>query len=161
MDITSERNLIDLVVNEAHLLDTQRYDEWQALFTEDGEYWIPLQGVRQQDATSHNSIAHEDRMLLRLRIECLNNPRAHSQHPRSSCQHILQQPVVELSDTASNCHILRTPFLYIETRGEQQILLAGSAQHTLMVVEGRIRIRQKRINLLNSQAALPAIQLFI
>ncbi|MES1264988.1 MAG: aromatic-ring-hydroxylating dioxygenase subunit beta, partial [Variovorax sp.] len=82
-------SLCDFVAAEAALLDDGRFDEWLALFAEEGRYWVPLLGARQADPLSHNSLAYEDRLLLQLRIERLKNPRAHSQHPPSHCQHVL------------------------------------------------------------------------
>jgi 3-phenylpropionate/cinnamic acid dioxygenase small subunit len=149
----------DFVAHEAALLDAGRFDDWLALFAEDGHYWVPLQGAAQADPLSHNSIAYEDRLLLQLRIERLKNPRAHSQHPRSHCQHVLQRSVIEQDDEASLA--LATPFIYVESRGEEQMLLAGTCRHLLARHGDSFLIRQKRIDLLNAGRALPAIQLFI
>jgi len=151
----------DFVAAEAALLDAGRFDDWLALFTEDGHYWVPLQGAAQADPFSHNSIAYEDRLLLALRIERLKNPRAHSQHPASRCQHVLQRARIESDDAASGELVLRTPFLYVEARGEQQLMLAGSYRHLLVRTASGWAIRQKRVDLLNAGQALPAIQLFI
>jgi 3-phenylpropionate/cinnamic acid dioxygenase small subunit len=149
----------DFVAHEAALLDAGRFDDWLALFAEHGHYWVPLQGAAQADPLSHNSIAYEDRLLLQLRIERLKNPRAHSQHPRSHCQHVLQRPVIEQDDEAGLA--LSTPFIYVESRGEEQLLLAGTCRHLLARHGDGFLIRQKRIDLLNAGRALPAIQLFI
>jgi 3-phenylpropionate/cinnamic acid dioxygenase small subunit len=149
----------DFVAHEAALLDAGRFDDWRALFAEDGHYWVPLQGAAQADPLSHNSIAYEDRLLLQLRIERLKNPRAHSQHPRSHCQHVLQRSVIEQDDEAGLA--LATPFIYVESRGEEQMLLAGTCRHLLARHGDSFLIRQKRIDLLNAGRALPAIQLFI
>lgn len=160
MDAVTERQLIDFVVQEVRLLDAGRLEEWLALFADEGRYWVPLQGAAQPDDGSHNSIADEDRLLLTLRVERLRNPRAHSQHPPSRCQHVLQQPMVVAADEAAARYQLHTPFLYIEARGEQQIVLAGSARHTLRCGADGTRILLKRVDLLNAEAPLPAIQLF-
>ena len=149
----------DFIAAEAALLDAGRFDDWLALFAEDGHYWVPLQGAAQADPLSHNSIAYEDRLLLQLRIERLKNPRAHSQHPRSHCQHVLQRSVVE--HDGEDGLVLSTPFIYVEARGEAQVLLAGSCRHLLVRHADGFLIRQKRIDLLNAGRALPAIQLFI
>jgi 3-phenylpropionate/cinnamic acid dioxygenase small subunit len=122
---------------------------------------VPLQGAAQADPYSHNSIAYEDRLLLQLRIERLKNPRAHSQHPASRCQHVLQRSRIESDDAAGGELVLRTPFLYVEARGEQQLMLAGSYRHLLVRTASGWAIRQKRVDLLNAGQALPAIQLFI
>ncbi|KTT24113.1 aromatic-ring-hydroxylating dioxygenase subunit beta [Pseudacidovorax intermedius] len=153
----------DFVVHEAELIDDRRWDDWLALFAPDGRYWIPLQGAAQADADSHNALALEDRLLLELRVKRLHSPRAHSQHPASRCQHVLQAPrrlpaAAEGGDTVR----LRTAFLYVESRGPQQVLLAGHCVHTL-VPGGPLGwlIREKRVNLLDAGQPLPAIQLFV
>ena len=148
----------DFVAHEAALLDERRLDEWLALFAEDGHYWVPLLGAAQADPFSHNSLAYEDRLLLQLRVDRLKNPRAHSQHPASRCQHVLQTSTVTL-DEPERCE-LRTPFVYIESRGERQLMLAGTCSHRLARVGGAWRIRLKRVDLLDAGAPLPAIQLF-
>lgn len=149
----------DFVAHEAALLDERRFDDWLALFTEDGHYWVPLLGAAQADPFSHNSLAYEDRLLLQLRVDRLKNPRAHSQHPPSHSQHVLQPSCIE--EEAGDAVRLRTPFLYIEARGESQILLTGTARHHLVRTPTGWAIREKRIDLLNAARALPAIQLFI
>jgi hypothetical protein len=98
IDAATERELCGLVMQEAALIDARRFDEWLALFTEDCRYWIPLQGDAQREDAQHNALADEDKLLLTLRVERLKSPRAHSQHPPSRCQHVLQQPRVVQAD---------------------------------------------------------------
>ena len=160
MDTISERDLQAFIHHEARLLDERRFDEWLALFTVDGRYWVPLNGSAQVDDGRSNSIADEDHLLLSLRIERLKNPRAHSQHPASHGQHVLQQAGVERRDTKAGWYELRSPFIYTEARGEDRVVLTGSYRHQLVCVEGQLRIRLKRVDLLNPGAALRAVQLF-
>lgn len=160
MNLPDRDRLVEFVLDEARLLDEARYDEWLALFADDAHYWVPLAGARQEDAQRHASIAYEDRLLLSLRIERLRNPRAYSQQPRSRSQHVLQQPAVEHADHEANDYRLRTPFVYVEARGEQQMLLAGVWRHRLVRVGDALRIALKRVDLLNAPAAHAAIQLF-
>jgi 3-phenylpropionate/cinnamic acid dioxygenase small subunit len=160
MDAISERKLQAFVYHEARLLDERRFDEWLALFTPDGRYWVPLNGSAQVDDGLSNSIADEDYLLLSLRIERLKNPRAHSQHPASNGQHVLQQASLEHSDPQAGRYELRSPFVYTEAHGADQIVLSGHYYHRLLVDEGRLRIQLKRVNLLNSGAPLSAVQLF-
>jgi 3-phenylpropionate/cinnamic acid dioxygenase small subunit len=152
--------LFDFIAHEARLLDAGRFDEWLALFAENGRYWVPLQGSAQIEGAAHNSLADEDRLLLSLRVERLKNPRAHSQHPPSRCQHILQQPVLTHADEDAGRYETHTPFVYVETRGERQLMLAGAARHRLVRRTGSVLIELKRVDLLNAGDALPAIQLF-
>lgn len=156
----TEADLARFVYDEARLLDTRRYDAWYDLFAEDGTYWVPLT-PGQPDPVNHTSLAYEDRFLLQLRIERFKTPNAHAQHPPSRCLHVLQRPEVESYDPEANSYVTRTPFLYTEARGDEQQIYAATAYHHLRVEDGALKIRQKRVDILNSDAALPSIQLFL
>jgi 3-phenylpropionate/cinnamic acid dioxygenase small subunit len=147
---------IQFVIREARLLDEKRFDEWYELFAEDGHYWVPA-SPDQPDPLNHNSLAYEDRLLLKLRIERLKQPTAYSQKPASRCHHLLQAPEIEKSE--KNEFLIRTSFIYTETRGDESQRYAAVAWHTL--VGDPLRIRLKRVDLLNCDAALPSIQLFL
>jgi 3-phenylpropionate/cinnamic acid dioxygenase small subunit len=152
--------LADFVYDEARLLDEKRFDEWYELFTEDARYWMPLTRG-QPEGETHTSLFYEDKLLLRVRIERLRTPNAFSQQPPSFCQHVLQRPQVEEVDVDANRFVVRTPFLYAETQIDTQLILAGIAWHYLTSMAGAVRIRMKKIELLNCDAALPSIQLFL
>jgi 3-phenylpropionate/cinnamic acid dioxygenase small subunit len=148
------------VYHEARLIDEKRFAEWYDLFAEDGLYWMPL--TRDQpDGRVHTSLFYEDRLLLKVRIERLKNPNSFSQAQPSWCQHVLQAPAVESRDDARNQYVVRTPFVYAESQGDRQDIYAGVAWHHLAVLEGRLRMRVKKIDLLNRGAALPSLQLFL
>ncbi|MDP9898930.1 aromatic-ring-hydroxylating dioxygenase subunit beta [Variovorax ginsengisoli] len=156
----TRQDLIDFVVHEAHLLDTRRYEEWNALFADDAFYWVPLV-PDQEDGINHTSHMYEDKLLRDLRIERLKSPRAFSQQPRSRCHHLLQVPVVEVLDNAGNRYVVRTSFHYTESQGDEMQFYVGYFFHHLTVQNGALRITLKRVDLLNCDAALPAVQLFI
>ena len=157
-----ERALLDFVVREARLLDEKRYDEWNALFLDDAIYWVPLV-PDQPEGLEHTSHLHEDKLLRDLRIERLKSPRAFSQQPPTRSLHLLQTPIVEPGDAARpDEHVLRTVFQYTESQGDELNTFHGVAWHRLVVdANGALRIRQKRVDLINSDAALPAVQLFV
>jgi 3-phenylpropionate/cinnamic acid dioxygenase small subunit len=149
--------LVRFVVHEARLLDEQRFDEWYELFAEDGIYWVPA-SPGQPDGINHASLAYEDRLLLRIRIERLKGSPP-SQRPRSRCHHLLQTP--QPAGTVGAARVVRTPFHYTEARGDEQHVFVGTAFHHLVEANGALRIRLKRVDLLTCDAALPGIQLFI
>ena len=153
--------LADFVAHEAALLDAGRFDDWLALYTDDGRYWVPLAGAAQADPYGHQSLAFEDRLLLQLRIDRMKSPRAHSLRPRSRCQHVLQRSRIDAVDVAGRSAALSTPFLYIETRGELELTLAGTCRHRLVHTDAGWRMREKRVDLLDPERPYPAIQLFI
>ncbi len=153
-------SLIGFVLDEAQMLDEGRYAEWLDLFADDARYWIPI-APGQTDPLLHNSIMYEDKLLLRIRIERLAGARTYSEQPRSRCHHLLQTPRVEQVDEARGEYRLRTAFHYVETRLDRQTLYAGWATHHLVTVDQALRIRQKRVDLVNCDAAFGNISLFI
>ena len=144
------------IYQEARLLDEKRFDEWYELFAEDGHYWVPA-APGQADPHLHNSLAYEDRFLLKLRVERLKSPQAFSQQPPSRCHHVLQAPEVESLAELK----LRTSFSYTETRGDESQHYAATAWHTLVARDGELKIKLKRVDILNCDAMLPSIQLFL
>jgi 3-phenylpropionate/cinnamic acid dioxygenase small subunit len=154
------RELAAFVYLEARMLGEKRFDEWYELFTEDAAYWVPLV-PGQVDPLNHASLMYEDKLLLKLRIERLKNPRSYSQQPASRSHHLLQMPEVEHVDEDAGEYIVRTQFIYTETQANAHQAYAGTVFHTLTRDGGRLRIRLKRIDLLNCDAALPAIELFM
>ena len=161
MSTPTDQQLIDFVLDEAALLDELRFDDWLALFTDDGRYWMPL-AHGQTDPLLHASLMYEDLLLLKVRVERLNGARTFSQQPISRCHHLLQTPRVTARDDAAGLYTCRTAFHYIETRRDEQTLYAGWATHELVQQpEGTLRIRLKRVDLVNCDAAFGNMQLFM
>jgi len=151
---------IDLVYREARLIDEKRFDDWYDLFTEDALYWMPL--CRDQPmGPEQTSLFYEDKLLLKVRIERLRHPNAFSQQQPSFCQHVLQQPALEGDTPTPDQCVLRTPFLYVEAQRDRQLMLAAVAYHHLVSSAGGWRIRMKKVELLNRDAALPSIELLL
>lgn len=161
-DSVTNQDLVDFVVREARLLDEQKFDEWNALFADDGYYWIPLTW-EQPNAITYTSHAYDDKLLRDLRIQRLSHPRTPSHQSDTRCQHVLQTPWVEERNSAANEFLTRTPFQYTEFQLEYDGLqhLVGTAWHHLKVVDGALRITLKRVNLLNSDGPLTAFNLFV
>ncbi len=153
----TDADIARFLYREARLLDEKRWDEWLALLTGDALYWVPL-ARGQTDGEDHTSLAYEDTLLLRLRVERLRrNPP--SQQPESFSQHVLQAP--EIEPAADGAWRTRTAFSYAEAKGDAMLVLFGVATHDLVGTGEGLLIRRKRIDLLNCDAALPSVQLFL
>jgi 3-phenylpropionate/cinnamic acid dioxygenase small subunit len=160
MNPPSNQQLIEFVLAEARLLDELRFEDWLGLFSEDAHYWMPL-SHDQTDPILQGSLMYEDLILLKVRVERLSGARTFSQQPRSRCHHLLQQPTIESRDEAGGVFTTRTAFHYVETRLDDQTLYAGWATHTLTQGAQGLRIRRKRVDLVNCDAAFGSIQLFM
>ncbi len=153
----TESDLRDFVYHEARLLDEGRFDEWLALWLPEGMYWMPL-AWNQQDPILETSLLYEDQFMLRLRIERLKGARTFSQKPKSRCLHVLNRPDIEQLNNAKGEYRTLTRMLYVETRLDDQFILALTVTHDLVWREG-LKIKLKRVDILNCDAAFGNIQL--
>ena len=142
------------LMHEARLLDEAKFDDWLALFTADAWYWVPSE-PNQDNPHDTVSLMYDDRRLLETRIRRLASPRMYSQEPRSRCSRIVAN--VTLEDVEGRAATVRSKFLMIEYRREQQRLFAGTAWHRLVQVKGAIRIAWKRVDLVNCDAPMDGL----
>jgi 3-phenylpropionate/cinnamic acid dioxygenase small subunit len=156
----SARQALDLrrceqfLLHEARLLDDSKFDDWLALFTPEAWYWVPSE-PNQADPVETVSLIYDDRRLLETRVRRLASPRMYSQEPRSRTSRIVGSVTIEESD-ANSCAV-RSKFMMIEYRREQQRIFGGTALHGLVQAGGRIMIAWKRVDLVNCDAPLDGI----
>ncbi|HJY79254.1 MAG TPA: aromatic-ring-hydroxylating dioxygenase subunit beta [Burkholderiales bacterium] len=139
---------------EARLLDTQRYEEWLELFTDDATYWVPLE-QNQKDPFETSSIVHDDRTLLELRVRQACHPRAHARQPLARTVH--QVGNVMVSDGEAGEITVDSTLQLIEFRNERQRLYGALVRHRLRPAGESFRIAHKRIELVNSEGELDGI----
>jgi 3-phenylpropionate/cinnamic acid dioxygenase small subunit len=139
--------------HEAQLLDTQRFEEWLALFTEDATYWVPLE-QNQKDPHETSSLIYDDRTLLELRVKQFRHPRAHARAP-------LARTVHQVGNVTVNDLVVTSTLTVIEFRNEKQRLWAGLVEHQLRRERDSFRIARKRIDLVNSEGELEGISILL
>jgi len=142
------------LIHEARLLDEGKFDEWLSLFTPEAWYWAPSQ-PDQADPHETVSLIYDDRRLLETRVRRLASPRMYSQEPRSRTSRIIGGVTIEANDRGS-CTV-RSKFMMVEYRREQQRIFAGTAHHRLVQSDGWIMIDWKRVDLVNCDAPLDGI----
>ena len=148
------RRCEQFLLHEARLLDDGKFDDWLALFTPDAWYWVPSE-PNQADPFETVSLIYDDRRLLETRVRRLASPRMYSQEPRSRASRIVGN--VTMEETGQNASTVRSKFMMIEYRREQQRLFGGTALHRLVQNDGRIMIAWKRVDLVNCDAPLDGI----
>ena len=156
----TEHDLISFVVQEARLLDEEQYEDWLALFAVDGRYWMPLEPGQTEEKLV-TSLLYEDMILLTTRVRRLTGKLTYSQQPKSRGVHILQLPSVDSLDEAANTYHVHTPFQFIESRRDEKELYTGWMDHTLAAEEDVLKIKMKRVELVNCDAAHHNMQLII
>ena len=109
----------------------------------------------QADPVETVSLIYDDRRLLETRVRRLASPRMYSQEPRSRTSRMIGN--VSIEESGKHACTVRSKFVMIEYRREQQRLFGGTALHRLVQAEGRIMIAWKRVDLVNCDAPLDGI----
>ncbi len=139
---------------EARLLDTQKFEEWLALFTDDATYWVPLE-KDQESPLETGSIIHDDRTLLELRVKQIRHPRAHARNPVARTVHQVSN-VMPLEKSGNEVRIASTLTL-TEFRNEKQRVYGALVEHRLRPKGDTFQIAHKRVDLVNSEGELDGI----
>ena len=147
--------VVDFVEREAELLDNKRYADCLDLFEPDGAYWIPAD-IGQTDPLLAPSHVYERRPVLDARVIRLGDPNTYPQIPPSNTSRILGRVRVESDAGAitarARFHLVESRTLHIAA--DPQRVYAGELRFTLIVREGRLLIREKRVDLVNADCGL-------
>src|SRR6266852_6135801 len=135
---TTAHGRLDVGRCEDFLLDEARFDEWLSLFTPNAWYWVPSEPGQ---ASPHDTVSlmYDDRRLLETRVRRLASPRIYSQEPRSRTSRIVTNVTIEDRDTDGVGCRVRSKFVMVEYRREQQRLFAGTYSHQLVIAGAAIR----------------------
>lgn len=159
LDDASRRAVEDFVFREARLLDERRFEDWLALWTEDGRYWVPRHHD-QDNPFDQISLFWEDGILRHTRVRRLLHSRNWSQQPVTRSIRTIGNPHVDGLDTSGRI-IVRSSLHYTEYRLEQRHL-AGEVLHKLEPDgDAGWRLHLKRVNLVNCDSVFGNIEVFL
>lgn len=144
------------VLREALLADESRYEDWEALWTDDGVYWVPLSD-EDYDPTERTSIIHDDRTRIAQRVERLTTGDAHVQYPPSRLRRLVSNFEVE---TEGDEIVVRCNFICVEVRNATNIW-AGRTDYRLRREGDELRMAHKKVLLVNHDRELPALGFLI
>ena len=144
---------------EARLLDEKRWDEWSALFVEDGKYWVPA-SRNQPDPLNHVSIMYEGDLLRAVRLKRYTHPNALSLQPEPHSIHQISNVMLDEFDPDSGICIVNSRLVMIEYRRDEQFVYGASVTHTLEPFDESWKIQQKKVELVNCDGALDSIQIY-
>ena len=148
------------VYQEARLLDEQKWEEWNALFTDEGLYWMPA-SVDQPDPTHHISLIYENALLRAVRIKRFRHPNAFSLQPRPRTVHLVSNVMLDDFDAATGACVVTSRFIVLHYRREQQDVLGGAYTHHLQHGDDGLRISLKKVELINCDAPMGNILVYL
>jgi 3-phenylpropionate/cinnamic acid dioxygenase small subunit len=136
---------------EARLQDEHRYDEWDALWTDDGVYWVPANGD-DTDPEQHMSIIYDNRSRIRLRVNQFHTGKRHTQLPQSRLRRVVSNVEILGQEGGDWCVASNALVFESHTRGE--VLWASRNTFHLRQVDGAWRMSRKKVALVNNHSAL-------
>ena len=152
--IADIRTVEQFLYREARLADEHRYDDWEALWTDDGHYWVPA-GGDDTDPATRMSIINDNRNRIATRISQLKTGRRHSQIPRSRLRRVVSNVELEGPDAVG------ANFVLVESRERGKELWAGRYTYRLRLVDGELRMASKKVVLVDNELAIPTLSFLI
>jgi 3-phenylpropionate/cinnamic acid dioxygenase small subunit len=145
------QEILDFLYLEAQLADEHKYAEWEALWAEDGIYWVPVDG-NDTDPTKTVSFIYDNRVRLRTRIAMLLTGERHAQVPPSDLARVLSNVLIHDHAPGEDIDV-SAAFVLIEYRREH-IIWAGRVKYKLRPTEDGLKMVMKKIVLVNSYDAI-------
>ncbi|GAA4776117.1 aromatic-ring-hydroxylating dioxygenase subunit beta [Actinomycetospora chlora] len=161
--MTSVEQDIDLreaeafLYREARLADAFALEEWEALWTDDAVYHVPVD--EHADPRTHMSIVFDNRSRIATRIRQLQTGRRHSQRPPSRlCRSVTN---VEVLGQEGDDTVVGSVVQVLESRDRGRTWWVGRVTHRLRRVDGELRMAAKTVVLVDSDRALPTMSFLL
>ena len=154
-----QQEIKDLIRVETRCLNDADLDTWISLFTEDGYYWMPLERG-QTDPEQHDSLIYDNRALMAMRRHNLHNPLSPSMQLEVRSMRILSEPEIDLSAGPAGDIIVKAGIIAV-IHHRKQDTFAGTVTWRLVRTKDGLKIKSKRVDLLNADTPLDSIMMYI
>jgi 3-phenylpropionate/cinnamic acid dioxygenase small subunit len=151
MEPTQLNEVADLLYREGAFLDEQRWDDWLALFTPDCEYWLPSwkseHEISSDPRTEVSMIYHDHRARLEDRILRIRTGMSAASTPLPRTWHTVSNIRVGAMEDGllPVCAQWQANTYWFE----ETTSLYGRYEYRLARVDGGLRIKRKKIVLVN------------
>lgn len=151
-------DVTQFLYREARLQDEHQYDDWEALWTDDGVYWVPANGDN-GDPERVMSIIYDNRSRIALRIRQFHTGKRFSQTPQSRLRRLISN--IEVLDDDGRELSVGSNVLIFESQTRGDVLWAARTEYRLRRVDGQLRMAHKKVSLVNNQDALYSMAFLI
>ena len=143
--------------HEARLADEHDYVAWEALWSDDGVYWVPGAG---DDPDRAMSVIYDNRGRLATRLKQLRSGKRHAQVPPSRLRRVISN--VEITCVQNGEIAVGANFVVAELRERGTELWVGRYEYILRRESGgELRIAQKKVLLINRDQPLYTLAFLI
>jgi 3-phenylpropionate/cinnamic acid dioxygenase small subunit len=153
-----QREVEGFLYREGSLQDRHEYDAWEALWTDDGVYWIPANGD-DIDPEREMSIIYDNRSRIALRIRQLHTGRRLAQEPKSNLVRLVSN--VEVVSAAADEIQVRANAIIFESTARRDTVWGTRYEYVLRRIDGALRMARKKVMLVNNAKALPTLAFLI
>ena len=138
------------LVEEAHLLDNARMDEWLELLCPDIEYVMPATVTAMRGSGDRSTIDHlrEDWYSLRKRVERLATERAWTEDPPSRVRHYVTNVRTFAGDQPDEL-VVESAVLLFRSRGDDrapELVSAGRTDTLRLLPDDGLRLRRRIVH---------------
>lgn len=147
---------------EARLADEARYAEWLALWTDDGVYWVPATTDPGADPEKHLSHIYDNRARIETRVTMLQTGQRYSQEPASRMRRLISN--IEIEEATDGDLVASSNFILGELSIQAKHALhlwIGRTTHHLHPTAGQLKMRHKKVVLINAAEPLPNLSFLI
>jgi benzoate/toluate 1,2-dioxygenase subunit beta len=148
---------------EARYADEGDYDAWEALWTDDGLYWVPA-GDAGSDPDRQMSVIFDNRARIATRLRQLRTGKRYAQAPPSNLRRLLSN--IEFLGGRENPEggvdlEVAANFLVAESRARGNHLWGGRSTYRLRRQDGALRLAYKKVVLVDNDRPLPTLGFLI
>jgi 3-phenylpropionate/cinnamic acid dioxygenase small subunit len=160
VDLDLLKEVEQFIYREARLQDELSYDAWEALWTDDAIYWVPV-NADDSDPEREMSIIYDNRARIATRIKQLHTGKRHSQTPPSSLRRLVSNVELLERDADGDEVNAGANFLVYESRERGITLWAGRSVYKLRRTDDGLRMAAKTVYLVNNDRPLNTLAFLI
>jgi benzoate/toluate 1,2-dioxygenase beta subunit len=147
---------------EARHADEADYDAWEALWTDDALYWVPVAAT--DDPSSTMSVIYDNRSRIATRLKQVRTGKRYAQAPASKLRRLLSN--IEFLGGRPNSGggvdlEVGANFLVLESRARGNHLWGGRTTYRLRRDDGDLRLAYKKVVLVDNGKPLPTLGFLI
>lgn len=157
-DAALTHEVTQFLYREARLQDEHEYDDWEALWTDDGVYWIPANGEG-DDPENEMSLVYDNRSRISLRIKQFHTGKRHTQIPRSRLRRLISNVEV-VEQNGDELRALTNAFIY-ESSHRGETFWPTHNEYRLRRVGGELKMSFKKVVLINNDKPLYTMSFLI
>lgn len=149
---------------ETRLLDQRRYQEWRALFGDEGVYWVPANDT-DADPQLNCSVIYASGKQLDDRLGRAASSYFWADQPAIRSLHTVAN-VSAMTEDSGNMRILANQVIYLYRENDQRRevpleILPATSEYRLVRINNSWLIRLKKLNLLQADGYLPLLPAFV